>query len=325
MGSRFCRPGASALRGTFLASLLAAVVGGCGSASPTPGPIVFAAVPDDEFGARLFVMDADGDHLRRLETEPAGSPQWSPDGSLIASSSAGADDCGLEVCDQIWITEPTGDSRRLTSSSERSEGAQWSPDGERLAYIQWGESATREIETAIYVIEVDGTNPRLVADGLGQDDSAQWTPDGERIVFWSDRHSSEEGIGGDLYIVSADGSGERRLSASADVDSYDLSADGERIVFSSDRTGNGDLYIMELETSELTQLTSSPREESSPVWSPNDKWIAFEVGISPGLAIISADGKQQTSSPQLTGPTQSIVGRQTASRSSSREGSTSYG
>ena len=242
-------------------------------------------------------MDADGDHLRRLETEPAGSPQWSPDGSLIASSSAGADDCGLEVCDQIWITEPTGDSRRLTSSSERSEGAQWSPDGERIAYIQWEESATREIETAIYVIEVDGTNPRLVADGLGQDDSAQWTPDGERIVFWSDRHSSEEGIGGDLYIVSADGSGERRLSASADVDSYDLSADGERIVFSSDRTGNGDLYIMELETSELTQLTSSPREESSPVWSPNDKWIAFEVGISPGLAIISADGKQQT---QLT-------------------------
>ncbi|MEA3230356.1 MAG: hypothetical protein U9Q05_01190, partial [Thermodesulfobacteriota bacterium] len=54
------------------------------------------------------------------------------------------------------------------------------------------------------------------------------------------------------------------------------SPDGKKIVFSSNRTGNFDIWVLDLKADRLTQLTHHSGDDKSPVWSPNGKYIYFQ-------------------------------------------------
>jgi Tol biopolymer transport system component len=57
-----------------------------------------------------------------------------------------------------------------------------------------------------------------------------------------------------------------------------VSPDGNRIVFTSGRTGNGDLYLYDLESAKLTRLTSSDETDFFPRWSPDGRDIVYTTG-----------------------------------------------
>jgi Tol biopolymer transport system component len=57
-----------------------------------------------------------------------------------------------------------------------------------------------------------------------------------------------------------------------------VSPDGSRIVFTSARTGNGDLYLLDLYTNMLKRLTSSEDTDFFPRWSPEGRDIAYTTG-----------------------------------------------
>lgn len=61
------------------------------------------------------------------------------------------------------------------------------------------------------------------------------------------------------------------------------SPDGKRVVFSSvDRSGNSDLYILELSVRSITRLTNDMYEDRDPAWSPDGKTIVFSCDRGPG-------------------------------------------
>ncbi len=45
------------------------------------------------------------------------------------------------------------------------------------------------------------------------------------------------------------------------------SPDGRWIAFASDRSGNWDIFLLELETGQLIQLTDDPGDDTEPDWS----------------------------------------------------------
>src|SRR3954469_12016178 len=73
-----------------------------------------------------------------------------------------------------------------------------------------------------------------------------------------------------LFIAAADGSGERPLLSSGETD-YDAvwAPDGGSIVFTSERNGSADLYRVNPDGSELTQLTNDPAYDDQAAFSPD--------------------------------------------------------
>jgi len=57
-----------------------------------------------------------------------------------------------------------------------------------------------------------------------------------------------------------------------------VSPDGTRIVFTSGRSGNGDLYLLNIETGKITRLTFSEDTDFFPKWSPDGKDIVYTSG-----------------------------------------------
>ena len=87
------------------------------------------------------------------------------------------------------------------------------------------------------------------------------------------------------------------------VDGYPtLSPDGKTLLFESDRTGNSELYTMNMDGTNLKQLTVNDANDDSPTWSPDGKKIVFtsERDDNPEIYIMDADGKNSkrlTSTP----------------------------
>jgi len=72
-----------------------------------------------------------------------------------------------------------------------------------------------------------------------------------------------------------------------------LSPDGSRLAFASDRNKYWDLYLMDLQSGVVRQITNSPDYDSSPSWSPDGQWLVFETYKNDNLelAVVSmSDG-----------------------------------
>lgn len=223
----------------------------------------------------IYIVNSDGTNLRNLtenlDLYSSYVPAWSPDGRRIAFAS-GFDWCPFR---DIYVINIDGSRPRKLSYSDEDPDffPIWSPDGSRILYVSDCHSEIGkdpgpyplEVYCALYVMNSDGSDPRILAGAV----FAIWSPDGTKIAFEAR---------GDIWVMNSDGSDKRQLTTHPAYDGEPTwSPDGTKIAFLSLRDGNEEIYVMNADGTGQRNLSNHPGRDFNPAWSdiPTVHWISL--------------------------------------------------
>lgn len=98
-----------------------------------------------------------------------------------------------------------------------------------------------------------------------------------------------------------------RLERLTDDPAFDdqgaLSPDGKNLAFVSSRSGQADIWVLDLATHKLRNITNHPAGDFRPAWSPDGQWIAFSSDRDPRIEACpatTAPGPAPFVTPQFT-------------------------
>ncbi|HEY6303016.1 MAG TPA: S9 family peptidase [Terriglobales bacterium] len=231
----------------------------------------------------VWLMDADGKNARQFTFGEKGesAPIFSPDGRWIAFISSRDGDDSLYV-----MSTSGGEARRLTSISTGVSDPLWSQDGKWIAF-----------SSDVY--------PECGADdACNKKISERWTK-GPLHAHMADallyRHWTQWRDGKRTHILLADvASGTLHDLTPGDFDSppfqlggprqYDFSPDSSELAFVSNHdrnlasSTNSDVWIVPLSGNQPARdiTASNPAFDGHPKYSPDGKYIAYQMQKQPG-------------------------------------------
>jgi dipeptidyl aminopeptidase/acylaminoacyl peptidase len=258
--------------------------------SPDGKWVLFSAVDVDlkanKRTSHLWVVPLSGGNAGQLTSDPAGETggRWSPDSKrfLFISPRGGSS--------QVWTQDfdaasgsVRGEAKRITDISTEADGAIWFPDGKRILFV-----------SDVY--------PECSDDACSKSkDEARAGSKVKAMVFdqllyrhWNHYASSKRSH---LFVVSPDGGSARDITpGNYDVppfslggqDNYAISPDSQEVAFTSnhDEVGatstNNDIFLVPSTGGTAKKISSSPGSDSTPLYSPDGKWLAWRMQMRPG-------------------------------------------
>jgi TolB protein len=243
--------------------------------SPNGSMIAFMRASDDGRSG-IYVMNADGTGERRLTTNPQGmdeGPSWSPDGRTIVFSrstflSMDPDPIASKAHRDLYtVGLDGGEPAELLGGTTDDFDPSWSPDGSRIAFARVVDPTSDGPDSLpqIWTTAPDGTDAvQLTRDGRIAQDPA-WSPDAS-ILSFSDG-------GSDICLIGADGEGLHRLEIPSgwgeEAESpygATWSPDGRRLAFSAGGEQGHDIFLVDLDGSNLERLSGPGAEDNEPSW-----------------------------------------------------------
>jgi Tol biopolymer transport system component len=228
------------------------------------------------------------------------APSFSPDGGLLVFESTrelffeGPLGGPVPSTKDIWIVGSDGKGlRRLTGgpgnlSYGYNSNPSFSPDGAKVIF-----SSTRDGNSEIYEISVEGTGLKNLTSHPAQDSFPTYSPDGRAIAFVSDRDGPP--LSQALWLMDVDGSNPQKLlELEGGIRSPDFSPDGKRIVFEAGTPGHQQIYQIYLTDTQNPQLLTDPSQADAyadPSFSPDGAWIAYTRQPGPDIWVMSSDGR----------------------------------
>jgi dipeptidyl aminopeptidase/acylaminoacyl peptidase len=255
------------------------------SISPDGKWVLFAAVDVDlkenKRTSHLWVVATAGGPARQLPATPPGESggHWAPDGKSYLYLSA------AEGGTQVWVRgfdsasgTPSVAATKITSVSTEADGAIWSPDGKNIVFISEVFPGCMD-DACNKFSEEERAKSKVKAMVF------------EHLLFRHWNHYTS-GKRSHLFVVSAEGGVAKDLTpGDHDVppfslggqDPYAISPDGKEVAFTSnwDEVGatstNNDIFVVPITGGEPKKLSTSPGGDSTPIYSPDGKWLAWRM------------------------------------------------
>jgi dipeptidyl aminopeptidase/acylaminoacyl peptidase len=263
----------------------------------------------------------------QLKFKAAGAPRVSPDGKRVVYTvnEAVMTADKSEFVTQIWMANiATKQNTQLTFGDKSSTNPKWSPDGNWIAFT----SNRKDNKNNLYLLSLNGGEAEPLTDGKSGVINFEWSPDGRSIAFTMTDAKTEDEEKNDkgrndwrwidenvklarLYVLSVqkDANGKREprklTTENYQVEDFDWSSDGSRIAFGHVKSPGAndwptsDVSIVEVANGKVSPLANTPAAETSPLYSPDGKWIAVQASDAPPrwaqsgvIEIIPANGGQ---------------------------------
>jgi dipeptidyl aminopeptidase/acylaminoacyl peptidase len=215
-------------------------------------------------------------------------PQLSPDGAWVAYSvdtSSLKDD---ETETRIWrIRTGSGEAFPMTVEGVSSSHPRWSPSGGYLAFL----SKRKGGATQVWLLDVShpfGGEAQRISDTPQDVEDFAWSPDSRRLVLLLRDPTPEELKAAKPKKQHGVATAEAEADVQSGTDPGQPDSEKrskrpwviDRLLFKQDEIGYLDrrrthLYVLDLKTGSLTQVTSGDYDDGEPAWSPDSKTIAF--------------------------------------------------
>jgi hypothetical protein len=201
---------------------------------------------------------------------------------------------------------PADYGRNLAPNPEKSSfnqaiSAEPSPSGDLIA-VASGNRKEGELDIVL-VSAKDGSIIRNLTNGFDQDKGWEyitspggrfntvpwmsWSPSGDRIAFFVRREKTRTLIIQNVLTRKV----EEKIDIKTvdDPESPDFSPDGKKIVFAGLVGAVGDLFILDLDTKQITNITKDKFADSGPTWSPDGKYIVYVARVSGNEKLFKID------------------------------------
>lgn len=266
--------------------------------------------------------------------------QISPNGKYIAYVRRSNDIMSDSSRANVWLASVDGKSNRpLLSSKKNYYSIRWSPDGSRLAYlsneegkpqlyVRWMDTGQTALVTNVtsspsnitwspdgkyiaFTMSVDAKEKPQDVKMPKKPEGAKWSPKFQYITkarYQADGKGVLDPAYTHIFIVPSDGGTARQLTSGNYHHNGRLSfaPNGEKIYFSANRSDNweyepveADIFSVDM-TGNIEQLTQDKGRESSPVVSPDGKYIAYAyrddekvMYKNSYLYVMNSDGSEQ--------------------------------
>lgn len=266
--------------------------------SPDGTKIVYALSRYDEESdsdkVALWLINLETNELRQMTSgdHQDTNPRWSPDGKSIGFMST------RSGTPQLYILPVDGGEARQLTKLEQGvrDGPIWSPDGKTIAFTVGlppdvapdlskpyrvtrtvyrfdGMGMLDPLVQNIYIMDVDGGEPRQLTDDTFLDIGLKWSPDGKQILYSAamavDR---SDGFNPILSIVTLEGEVTRLLEGWGSIEGGHWLPDGKHIAFVGTEAvkpvgSKNDLWVLSLS------------DDGKPI----NRTATLEVGVAGGI------------------------------------------
>jgi len=240
--------------------------------------ITFQSTRDGRTCDQQFVMRRDGSGLTKVSVGGKTTCGWFLPGSqrlFFASTHAADSTCpvkpdpsqgyvwGIDPFDIYTVGRDGKDLKRLTNYGVYTAEGVLSPDGKSIVF-----TSLKDGDLDIYTMNLDGTNLKRLTTTPGYDGGPWWSPDGKKIVYRAWHYTDP-----------------------AELKAYqDLL--GKRMI----RPNRMELFVMNADGSNQTQITKLGGANFGPSWTPDGTRIIFSSNhINPrsrnfDLYLVGLDG-----------------------------------
>ncbi len=219
------------------------------------------------------------------------SPDVSPDGKEIVFCHRDGGYANLFRAS----TAGGGAAVRVTNNACDDKFPRWTPDGKTVVF-----SSNRVGGWRIWEASASGRGGVvMISPGATAESVPDISPDGENVAFTGRAWHGDLNAWG-AHMLWTIHRGGTRMTQYRQGYGPRWSPDGKRFVFQvPDQNGNEQIYVMNVDGSGVTQLTTGASNHSRPTWSPDGRWIAYSDNKAGNYDIwlLRADGSTPT---QLT-------------------------